>query len=143
MKTEDKRLNTVIRDVRSCFNLLGNRSNDLLKDLEINASMRGVMENLSLTGEKTVPDIARARNVSRQHIQIIINDLLNKGLVSSRANPEDKRSLLVSLTNLGENIFAEIRNRELVELQKLSEHFTAEELRVTSKTLQKLGKFLS
>ena len=143
MKTEAKRLNTVIRDVRSSFNLLGDRSNDLLKDLEVNASMRFVLENLSVTGEKTVPEIARSKNVSRQHIQIVVNDLLDKGLVASRANPSDKRSLLISLTERGDRIFSEIWNRELVEVQNLAEYFTAEELRVTSKTLQKLSKFLS
>ncbi|MEZ5758511.1 MAG: MarR family transcriptional regulator [Emcibacteraceae bacterium] len=143
MKTEAKRLNTVIRDVRSSFNLLGDRSNDLLKDLEVNASMRFVLENLSVTGEKTVPEIARSKNVSRQHIQIVVNDLLDKGLVTSRANPSDKRSLLISLTERGDRIFSEIWNRELVEVQNLAEYFTAEELRVTSKTLQKLSKFLS
>ncbi|MCP5381540.1 MAG: MarR family transcriptional regulator [Kordiimonadaceae bacterium] len=143
MRTEAKRLNSVIRDVRTSFNLLQDRSNNLLQDLDVNASMRFVLENLSVAGEKTVPEIARSKNVSRQHIQIVVNELLEKGLVISRANPSDKRSYLISLTELGDKIFSEIRNRELVELQNLSEYFTAEELRVTSKMLQKLSKFLS
>jgi|TARA_R110002096_G_scaffold426421_1_gene636209 DNA-binding MarR family transcriptional regulator len=142
MKTEAKRLNAVIRDIRLCFNILYDRANDLHKDLQINASMRAVMESLSHGEEKTVPTIAKEKNVSRQHIQIIVNVLLEDNLVRSAVNPDDRRTYLISMTELGREKYSEVQSREFTELQKLCDLFTTEELRVTSKTLQKLSKTL-
>lgn len=143
MKTEAKRLNAVIRDIRHCSNILYDRANDLHKDLPINASMRSVLESLSHGEEKTVPSIAREKSVSRQHIQTIVNVLLEDNLVRSADNPNDKRTFLISMTEHGKDRYSEVQNREFTELQQLCELFTTEELRLTSKTLQKLSKTLN
>ena len=68
---------------------------------EMSAARRGVLLELESTGPQTVPQIARARPVSRQHIQTIVNGLLNEGLVELVTNPVHRRSRLVSLTGKG------------------------------------------
>ena len=138
MKPEAKKLNAVIRDVRLCFNLLRTRADEMHKDLGVNASMRAVMESLAGGNERTVPDIARSRGVSRQHIQVIVNALTKANLVAVRDNPEDRRTFLVFLSDQGREVFGEIQRREALELQHLSMTFTSDELGVTLKTLGKL-----
>ncbi len=138
MKTEAKKLNAMIRDVRLCFNLLRTRADEMHKDLGVNASMRAVMESLAGGIETTVPNIARSRGVSRQHIQVIVNALTKANLVAVRDNPEDGRSFLVFLSSKGREVFGEIQKREAMELQQLSINFTGHELRTTLKTLAKL-----
>jgi len=138
MKPEAKKLNAVIRDVRLCFNLLRTRADEMHKDLGVNASMRAVMESLAGGNERTVPNIARSRGVSRQHIQVIVNALTKANLVAVRDNPEDRRTFLVFLSDQGREVFGEIQKREAVELQHLSMTFTSDELRATLKTLGKL-----
>ena len=142
MKTKAKILYAVIRDVRLCFNLLRARADDLHKDLGVNASMRAVMESLAGANETTVPEIARSRGVSRQHIQVIANGLVDENLIEVRDNPDDKRTFLVSLTDQGRVVFDEIQKREAVELRRLSRAFSSDELNVTLNALRKLSDAL-
>jgi DNA-binding MarR family transcriptional regulator len=139
MKTEAKKLYAVIRDIRLCFNLLRARADEMHKDLGVSASMRAVMESLAGGDEKTVPEIARSRGVSRQHIQVIVNGLTKAKLIEARDNPDDKRTFLISLTDTGRVAFYEIQKREALELRRLSEGFSTDELNATLNTLQKLS----
>ncbi len=142
MNIEAKKLNAVILDIRLCFNLLRARADEMHKDLGVNASMRAVMESLAAAGEKTVPDIARGRGVSRQHIQVIVNALIKEDLTLTRDNPADKRTFLVSLTEKGRDVFDQIKKREEEELQRLSAGLSAKELDTVLNTVNKLNTTL-
>lgn len=76
------------------------------------ASHRAVMESLATQGPQTVPALARARPVARQHIQVLVNDLLAWDLVEARPNPAHKRSPLIALTRAGRQRFETIRAAE-------------------------------
>jgi DNA-binding MarR family transcriptional regulator len=138
MNTKAKKLYSVIRDIRLSFNLMRAWADQMHQDLGVNASMRAVMESVAGGDERSVPDIARSRGVSRQHIQVIVNSLTKANLIKTRNNPDDKRTFLVSLTNHGEIVFSEIQNREAVELKRLSKIFSTDELNVTQSALRNL-----
>ena len=142
MIAKAKTLYAVILDLRLCFNLLRTRADEMHKDLGVNASMRAVMESLAGEDEKTVPEIARGKSVSCQHIQVIANRLTKAGLIKARDNPDDRRTFLISLTKRGQAVFDEVRKREAVELRRWSEGFSNEELKVTLSTLRKLSNIL-
>ncbi|MBT8453885.1 MAG: MarR family winged helix-turn-helix transcriptional regulator [Deltaproteobacteria bacterium] len=80
----------------------------------LTASARGVLEALLLGGPATVPRIARERGTSRQHVQQLVDLLLERDLVERRGNPHHKRSSLIALTDKGrarvENMRAAERN---------------------------------
>jgi DNA-binding MarR family transcriptional regulator len=78
----------------------------------LTAARRGVLQGLRRQGPQTVPQLARARAVSRQHVQALVNDLTGDGLVELRENPAHKRSRLVRLTSAGEDALAVIEQRE-------------------------------
>lgn len=61
----------------------------------------GLMRSLVDGGPQTVPEIARARPVSRQHIQKLADELAGEGLVEFVDNPAHKRSKLLRLTAAG------------------------------------------
>jgi DNA-binding MarR family transcriptional regulator len=73
---------------------------------------RAVLEYLLRCGPTSVPDIARARYVSRQHIQTIVDTLADAGLVQSRPNPAHRRSPLFTLTDSGASAITAIHERE-------------------------------
>jgi DNA-binding MarR family transcriptional regulator len=100
------------------------------------------MEILSYAGSITVPEIGRVKSVSRQHIQLVVNTLLEMNLIKRQNNPNDKRTYLVSLTSLGRDTYDAIQIREMTELQTLCDEFDSEELRVATKMMQKLNKLL-
>jgi DNA-binding MarR family transcriptional regulator len=74
--------------------------------------MRAVLEFLARNGPTAVPGIARSRHVTRQHVQALVNDLLEVRLVSLEDNPAHQRSALVRLTPNGQNVIERMKRRE-------------------------------
>jgi DNA-binding MarR family transcriptional regulator len=134
-------LYAVIRDIRACFNRLKALADAMHRDLGITASMRAVMESLA-EKQQPVPQIARTKGVSRQHIQASVDALLRKGLVELRENPAHKRSRLVTLTAQGQTAFAEIRRREVSVLAQLADGVAPATLNTTSELLRTLTQRL-
>lgn len=121
MTRQQKELAALIGEIRTAFNRLKSIAEALHADLEINPSMRAVLQALVLKAPQTVPEIAKAKGVSRQHVQKIMNVLLANGLVRAEDNPDHKRSGLHRPTSLGESLFAEIQAREAAPLSALAE----------------------
>lgn len=120
MTAEARKVLALTRDVRACFNRLRALADALHRDLGITAAMRAVMESLHEGGERTVPDIARAKSVTRQHIQVLVNALADSGFAATRPNPADKRSPLVALTKRGSTAFARMQQREKAVLAEMT-----------------------
>lgn len=129
----------VIRQIRLCFNLLRALGDALHQDLGITASMRAVMESLAEDGEQTVPQIARRKSVSRQHIQVNVDALLKVAIVALRHNPAHRRSPVVAMTKRGQSAFKEMRRREKGFLDGLAKEFTGNELEQALKVLARLN----
>ena len=107
----------LFNETRLLFHALKHWAETLHADLNITAAMRGVLELLLLGGSATVPDMARARGVSRQHVQQQVDGLLERDLLERQGNPAHKRSALIALTDRGR---AMIQNMRAVELNALS-----------------------
>jgi len=71
----------------------------------------GLLRSLKLEGPQTVPELARARPVARQHIQKLADGLAEEGLVAFAANPRHKRSQLVALTPAGERLYESLTRK--------------------------------
>ena len=78
-----------------------------------------LLTSLDNLGPQTVPQMARARPVSRQHIQILVNSLLEERRVELVDNPAHKRSNLVRLTRSGKRLVGAMKRRELQLLGQL------------------------
>jgi DNA-binding MarR family transcriptional regulator len=114
-------IEALLREVRTCFNRLKALAGLLHDDLGVNPSMRAVMETLYRDGPQTVPAIALAKGVSRQHIQTIVNGLMEAGRVAARDNPAHRRSPLHELTADGKRTFARIEKREKAPLDRVTQ----------------------
>jgi len=79
---------------------------------ELTAGRRGVLRDLERLGPQTVPQMARRRPVSRQHIQTLVNALIADGLTEAVENPAHRRSRLVRLTASGRALVEAMRRRE-------------------------------
>jgi DNA-binding MarR family transcriptional regulator len=60
-----------------------------------------------------VPEIARARGVTRQHIQVGVDELAAAGLVELVDNPAHRRSRLVTTTTAGVETIERMQRREI------------------------------
>ena len=95
------------------FHRLKAVGDELHREHGVTTSMRGVMQSLFDGERQTVPQLAAARPVSRQHIQTIVDALLERGFVQQHPNPNHKRSVLIDLTEEGCELFAKMREAEL------------------------------
>ncbi len=126
------------RAVRFLFHKMGAAVSLLHEASGITAGMRAVLESVTEGGPKTVPDMARARPVSRQHIQTLVNELLAAGYVEYRDNPAHRRSKLVAPTRAGAAAFAALRAREAAALTRLAVDIDAIEMARAAQVLSQL-----
>jgi len=128
-------LGELIGEVRLLFHRLANAADALHESDGLPASQRAVLECLYKGDPKTVPQIASMKSVSRQHIQIIVNELSDKGFVEFTENPKHKRSPLVDLSDHGVQMFKKISQREADFLTKIDFSIEKSNLEISIKTL--------
>jgi DNA-binding MarR family transcriptional regulator len=98
----------------------------------------GLMRSLSREGPQTVPALARARPVSRQHIQTLANEMAADGLIEFVDNPRHKRSKLARLTPKGKAEFAALDARFKAFAETVAEGLDAEALENAVSVLEDL-----
>jgi len=99
---------------------------------------RSLIKSLGADGPQTVPAMARARAVSRQHVQKLVDELRRDGMVTSRPNPAHKRSKLVDLTPAGRRFLHEMSKREVALFEELAEGIPAQEFRRAAELVRSL-----
>ena len=136
-------LEDLIGEVRLAFHQLKATAELLHQDPDgLTASHRGVLESLHREGPRTVPDLARARPVSRQHIQVLVNRLLQLELVRTVPNPAHRKSPLIELTPAGARRFEAMQRRERRVLQAVARELPEARVRAAADTLSNLRALL-
>ncbi len=103
---------------------------------------REVLTELERRGPQTVPQMARSRSVTRQHVQSQVNQLVSWGYVEFATNPAHKRSHLVRLTEEGNAYLAAEERTEFRSLSALDIDATTEEIARTVRLIRELTKSL-
>ncbi len=124
--------------LRRLFRALADMADHYLKDDDMTAADRAVMEFLYPEEQLSVPAIAGKYRVSRQHVQVTVNQLISKGLLRALPNPQHKRSPLMRLSELGRETFAEIRRSESAIIEKMFVDLRSEDVDVTRQLLRSL-----
>jgi DNA-binding MarR family transcriptional regulator len=99
---------------------------------------RSLLRLLEESGAQTVPNISRARNVTRQHMQALVNELAAGGLVEFADNPAHKRSPFVQLTVAGRRFVTNMNRREVKIHQAIALPVSDGELRTAARILKKV-----
>ena len=128
----------IIRKLRRLFRALTAQRDETLKRFGLSGAERTVLEFLYPDAALTVPQIARRFRVSRQHIQVNVNSLGDKGLLLQTENPDHARSPLLRLTNKGVTTFAAIEETEKDIIGRLFQTIPAAEKVVTARVLGQL-----
>jgi DNA-binding MarR family transcriptional regulator len=99
----------------------------------------GLLRGLVLNGPMTVPEIARARPVARQHIQKLVNELAADGLVEMIDNPAHKRSRLVTITRKGRAHYNAVSRRIGQMTEELAAGIPVSELRQAERVVAQIS----
>lgn len=87
---------------------------------------------------QTVPQVARAHSLSRQHVQALVNRLAEEGLVEFVDNPAHKRSRLLRLTAAGRDYVDGLSRPDDWPLDRLRPAVADEDLRAATRVLRKV-----
>jgi DNA-binding MarR family transcriptional regulator len=124
--------------VRRLFRSMAQEADAYLGALGVSAAERALLEFLHPDRERTVPEIARAYRVSRQHIQTLANALAERELLEFRENPRHRRSPKLALSTAGRRLFRRIQGRDEKAIRKLFKGLPAADCRRTRETLERL-----
>ena len=134
-RSRDEQAYDVVRLVRQLNRTLASVADGYLEEAGLSAAEHAVMEFLFPAENLTVPEIAARYDVSRQHVQVTVNKLLEKGLVRPGPNPQHKRSPRIGLSDNGRATFEEIRTSEARLTALLFSNIRDNDLDVTHRTL--------
>ena len=125
----------LINEVRILYQSLVQVGDEIHRESGISMGMRAVLEYLDRNGDATVPNMARARRVTRQRIQTLVNSLYKLKLVKSIDNPASQRSPLITITGKGAKTILQMRK---LEGREMSFDISDKEVEVATRTLRKL-----
>jgi DNA-binding MarR family transcriptional regulator len=100
------------------------------------ATRRGILRGLVRYGSQTVPALARARSVTRQNVQPVVDALLADGLARMEPNPRHARSFLVTATPRGEQLVQRWDIADVRVLAAVGRGLSEADLAVTARTLR-------
>jgi DNA-binding MarR family transcriptional regulator len=106
------------------------------------SARRGVLRTLSDEGPQSVPQMARTRGVTRQHVQTLVNSLMEEGLVEVAPNPAHRKSVLIQLTNAGKQAVRDNTRREAVLVKECTPYVELGELETAYDVLHRVREFL-
>lgn len=118
------------------------RVRELLHPEDTTTSHRSLLEQLRDEGSATMPALARARGVSRQHVQSLVRKLAEQGLVKESSNPKHRRSSLLTLTEAGRRVLERAQARERALFEQLNESVEERDLRRATRVLRKVAEAL-
>lgn len=136
-------LNRLITATRGFFHDLEEVSTGILARHGLTPQQRRLLMTLRKHRKCTVPHLARKRDVSRQFVQVTMNDLARRGLVAFRDNPDHKRSRLLELTETGEALILAVMEREGEALQRVAAGLSPLEVRGAVAVLNQAREGLS
>jgi DNA-binding MarR family transcriptional regulator len=83
--------------------------------------------------------LARALRVTPSNVTGIVDRLVERGLVSRRENPENRRMLALELTDKGETLLASLRERKIGSFQRVLSCLSEEQLATLAQGLMFLA----
>jgi MarR family transcriptional regulator, organic hydroperoxide resistance regulator len=84
--------------------------------------------------------LAEALNVTPPNVTGIIDRLVEQKLVSRTENPEDRRIMLLQITDEGRQLLNNLREKHTTSMTKIMGYLTSEQLAVQKQAIQDLIK---
>lgn len=102
-----------------------------------------VIEAIGMEEAKNMTSVARALEVTTGTLTIAVNSLVKKGYVDRVRSEEDRRVVLISLSEKGKKAYLHHRKFHEQMIDVVVEELTEEEQQVLERALTKLSRFFS
>ncbi len=121
--------------------VLGHLVRRLRAEHRFSLSQGAVLGRLDREGTRSIGDLALAERVRPQSMTQTVGDLEADGLIARRADPDDRRRILVELTELGrQTLEQDRRQREGWLALAIADDLSAEEQLVLTRALALLRR---
>ena len=97
---------------------------------------RGILRGVVRYGPQTVPTLARRRHVTRQHVQEVVDGLIEDGYVELVTNPDHARSRLVRATAKGTALVKRMDDIDAKVLAAAAGAIATRDIEITVRTLR-------
>lgn len=135
---EQRALNTYVKLMRAAESVTA-RVHRYLSDVGLTASQFGVLEALYHLGPLCQKEIGQKILRSGGNITMVIDNLENRGLVTRKQSPEDRRFIIVHLTDRGNATIGKLFPRHAAQIENEMNVLTDEEQVVFGEMCKKLG----
>lgn len=137
----NKTLNEVLVKLFRNVNVIEERAlrTDEYKDVTTNDMH--VIEAIGMDGAKNMTSVARTLEVTTGTLTIAVNSLVKKGYVDRVRSEEDRRVVLVSLSEKGKRAFLHHHRFHEQMIEAVVAELTEEEQQVLARALTKLNQF--
>lgn len=136
--SEKTTLNTFIKLMRATESL-NNRLNKHLAEVDLTVSQFGTLEALYHLGPLNQRAIAEKLLKSGGNITMVIDNLEKSGYVSRKKDPQDRRAVLIHLTESGEEFISDFFPKHLDKIKKEFSVLTDSEKKELAGMCKKLG----
>ena len=120
--------------------VLVNLFNEIL-DLEERALITGEYKNISVNDMHIINAVARELNVTVGTLTIAVNNLVKKGYIQRMRSQEDRRVVLISLTEQGKKAYYHHKDFHEKMVLAVLKGLNVEETEALTKALTKLQAF--
>ena len=115
----------IIRLFREISHSMGHNTPETWMDLNLTLGQLKSLFFIAFQGSTNLNKVATALGVTPPNVTGIVDRLVEQGLVSREENPENRRMLVLTVTEKGKNLLVKLRennmNRMLNVLSKLGE----------------------
>lgn len=135
---EVKTLNAFIKLMRASESI-NNRLNRYLAEQDLTVSQFGILEALLHLGPLNQKALGEKLLKSGGNITLVVDNLEKSGWVERHRNPEDRRSVLIHLTEEGKNLISSYFPKHLDNIMEEFDCLSNEELDQLADMCKKVG----
>lgn len=133
-------LANLLKEIRNNYQLLKKGAEFVHKGSDLSVGVRGVIEILHDHGGMTVPHLAKIRHLSRQSMQVMVDQMQNVGWVVAKPNPFHKKSSIIELTEEGKKAYKNMQEQEIKQMKRLDIDIPAKKLEDALKLVEHINK---
>jgi DNA-binding MarR family transcriptional regulator len=130
----------VIELQRKVNRMLRRQVPDAWMELSLTLAQLKSLFFISNEGSTNVGKLAAALSVTSANVTGIVDRLVKQGLVTRRENPEDRRMLLLQVTDKGRALITDLRERQTSRLSEILDYLGPDELSTLAQGLSSLLK---
>jgi DNA-binding MarR family transcriptional regulator len=130
-----EQIRQIVELERRASRLLRQHPFDAWMDLSLTTAQLKSLFFIDNEGSTNFTKLATALGVTSSNMTGIIDRLVEQGLVSRKENPEDRRVLLLNVTEKGKELLTNLRERRVKQMSKVLTHMSLEELSILARGL--------